>query len=151
MKKIIVFLLMVTIFNSCNNNDIYRESRSFNNMGWERFDILEFNVDVEKGQLLDFDLHLTHMDTYPNDYLDVNITFNTPSGSSLSRNYHFELKDDNGNWKSVLLNGELRSELVIRKELTISKNGICKVRVENKMTKISMPEIEGIGLIVREH
>ena len=130
---------------------VFKENKQFKDLGWERFDILDFEVGVEKGQLLDFDLIINHLPDYAYDYLDVNITFYTPSGASLSRNYHFNLKDKNHNWKSTLKDNVLQANLVIRKEMTLSKTGICKVRIENKMTKIETPGIISIGLQVKEN
>lgn len=128
---------------------MFKEYYRFDNITWDRFNILIFDVNVEKGQLLDFDLLLRHHTLYPYDYLDVNITFYTPSGASLSRDYHFDLKDENGNWKAEGLGDLWDIDLSIRKEMSFSKNGVCKVRIENKMTKVKIPGIVEIGMIAR--
>jgi len=149
MKKIFPLLLLVILITSCGNNEVLRISQQFNNQSWDRFDILNFEMDVEKDQLLDMDLLLTLTPNFKYDYLDLNITFNTPSGSTLSRNYKFQLNDKNGINKAVP-NGEfLDYKLLIRKEMKFSKNGSCKIRVENKMTKITTLGIKSLGILAK--
>ncbi len=150
MKRLIPLLLLAILFTSCGGKQVFKDYHRFDNITWDRFNNLIFDVNVEKGQLLDFDLSLRHHTLYPYDYLDVNITFYTPSGATLSRDYHFDLKDKNGNWKASGAGDLWDIDLSIRKEMSFSKSGICKVRIENKMTKVKIPGIVEVGLIARE-
>jgi len=145
--KITFLILFIT---SCINEPTFKQYHRFDNISWDRYKILNFEVEVEEGQLLDFDLFLRHHPNYPYDHLDINITFYTPSGSTMSRDYHFKLKDENGNWLSDGMGDLWDIDLSIRKEMKFSKNGICKVRIENKMTKIKTPGIIEVGLIARK-
>jgi gliding motility-associated lipoprotein GldH len=142
---VFVFFLMGFLF-SCSNNNIFTEYKKFDNLNWDRFNILYFNVDVGKNQILDIDLLLRHHTNYPYNFLDVNITFYTPAGATLSRDYHLNLKDKNGKWKAEGLGDYWDLKLPVRKDLKISKKGVLKVRVENKMTKINTPGIMELGL-----
>lgn len=119
-------------------------------MSWNRFDFQTFEVPVEQNETLDFYLAIRHHTHFPYDKLWVNITIYTPDGTMRSRDYDFDLKDENGNWLAKGL-GELWDiELLIRKEMLFNKNGVCKVRIENKHSKYEMPGIMEVGLIVRE-
>lgn len=146
MKKIIVLFSFILLLGSCGQKTVFKDYHRFDNISWDRFDILNFNVDVQKDEKLDFDLLLRHHTNYPYDYLDVNITFYTPSGASMSRDYHFKLKNKDGSWKSDGLGDFWDIELPIRNEMLFSESGICKVRIENKMTKINTPGIIEVGL-----
>jgi len=140
---VFVFLLF-----SCANHTVFKQFKSFDKVSWNRFDILMFEVPVKAGDALDFKLALRHHTYYPYDYLDANITFYAPSGEMRSTEYHFELKDEKGQWLANGM-GELWDiELPIRDGLFFNKAGICKVRIENKMTKIETPGIVEVGLIV---
>jgi len=55
MKKIIPFLFLAILLTSCGNNEVFKEYRRFDDISWDRYKILNFEVEVEKGQLLDFD------------------------------------------------------------------------------------------------
>lgn len=142
-------MTLVLFMGSCGQKTVFREFHRFDNLSWERFDILTFDVDVQKDQKLDFDLLLRHHTNYPYDYLDANITFYTPSGASMSRDYHFKLKNKDGSWKSDGLGDFWDIELPIRDEMLFSKSGTCIVRIENKMTKIKTPSIIEVGLRAR--
>jgi gliding motility-associated lipoprotein GldH len=150
MKQPATLFLLIILMTSCTNKEVFKQYNTFDKVSWNRFDILQFEVPVKAGNYLDFILALRHHTYYPYDYLDANITFYPPSGGMRSAEYHFELKDKNGDWKADGM-GELWDiELPIRDSLYFNKDGICKVRVENKMTRIETPGIMEIGLIVRE-
>jgi gliding motility-associated lipoprotein GldH len=149
MKKLLLLAVVFTfLLSACDNRTVFKQYKTFDKVSWNRFDILLFEVPVKAGDALDFKLALRHHTYYPYDYIDANITFYTPSGEMRSADYHFELKDENGRWKANGM-GELWDiELPVREELRFQKDGICKVRVENKMTKIETPGIVEVGLIV---
>ncbi len=150
MKPLLFVFLTLIFITACQHPAVFKEYKGFDNVSWNRYDFLNFEVDVEKDQRLDFDLAIRHHTYYPYDYLDVNITFFLQDGDIRSRDYHFELKDADGNWKSKGM-GELWDiELSIRKEMSFYEDGICKVRIENKMTKMETPGLIEIGLIVYE-
>ncbi len=148
MKRIIPLLLVALLF-SCGNGAIYKKYHRFENITWDRFEILNFEVDVDKDQLLDFEFLFRHHTLYLYDFIDVNITFYTPSGATLSRDYHFKLKDEDGNWKASGAGDLWDITFPIRKEMKFSRKGNCKIRIENKMTKINTPGIVEVGLLAR--
>jgi len=150
MKNLILLLFISTIFISCGQKTIHKEYKRFDNITWDRFNMLEFELEVEEGQLIDFDLLLRHHTLYPFDHLDVNITFYTPSGSTMSRDYHFMLKDKSGKWLADGAGDYWDINLNIRKEMKINKTGICKIVIENKMTKIKTPGVIEVGILAKE-
>ena len=149
MKQIstILFTILIT---SCGSNEVFKEYKTFEDVSWNRFDILFFEVPVKAGDYLDFYLALRHHTNFPYDYLDANITFFAPGGEMRTAEYHFELKQKNGQWKADGM-GELWDiKLPVRDSLFFKKEGICKVRVENKMTKMETPGLVEVGLIVSQ-
>ncbi len=148
-RPILIAVIFSLLLGACGNHVVFRQHKTFENVSWNRFDILLFEVPVMAGDYLDFHLALRHHTHFPYDYLDANITFYSPGGEMRSGEYHFKLKDNNGQWKADGM-GELWDiELPIRDSLYFNKDGICKVRIENKMTKIETPGIMEVGLIVR--
>lgn len=146
--KILAGLFLLFLY-SCGEPTVFKEYKTFENVSWNRFDILLFEVPVLAGDYLDFHLTLRHHTYFPYDYLDANITFYSPDGEMRSSEYHFTLKDENGQWKSDGM-GELWDiEIPIRDSLYFNKDGICKVRVENKMTKIETVGVLEVGLLVK--
>lgn len=152
MKTILAGLLTsIIILTSCYRESVvFREYIEMDNMTWNRFDILEFEVPVKENDVFDFKLFLRHHTDFPYDKLFVNITFYSPGGDMRSRDYDFDLKDYRGDWLAKGM-GELWDvEILIRKEMPFFENGICKVRIENKYPKFDTPGIIEIGLIVQK-
>ena len=145
-----IIIIFSVLLGACTNHTVFKHYKTFDKISWNRFDILQFEVPVNAGDYLDFNLALRHHTYFPYGYIDANITFYPPGGGMRSADYHFKLKDKNGDWKANGM-GELWDiELPIRDSLYFNKDGICKVRVENKMTKIETPGIVEVGLIVRK-
>ena len=149
MKRLLLLIFLYLIIASCDKQLVYKEYRTFDNVSWNRLNILEFNVPVNQGEELDFFLFLRHHTYFPYDKLYVNITFYSPSGDIRSAEYDFNLKDEKGKWLADGM-GELWDiELPVRQNMLFNENGVCKVRIENKYTKTETPGIVEIGLIAR--
>ena len=151
MKSVFVGLLStLLLLGSCSfDSKVFSEYVTMDNMTWNRFDILEFEVPVQEDQSLDFHIFLRHHTDFPYDNLFVNITFYAPGGDTRSRDYEFDLRDYKGDWLAKGM-GELWDvELLVRKEMMFSEDGVCRVRVENKYPKYDTPGIIEIGLIAR--
>jgi gliding motility-associated lipoprotein GldH len=150
MKRLISFLFTGILFlTACSDSTVYREYVTMKNINWERMNILEFDVPVVNGDQLDFYLSLRHHTDFPYDKLYVNITFYSPGGEMRSRDYDFNLKDENGKWLADGM-GELWDiELPIRKGMPFYQEGNCRVRVENKYSKYDTPGIIQVGLTVK--
>jgi gliding motility-associated lipoprotein GldH len=152
MKTILAGLLTsLIILTSClRESVVFREYVEMNNMIWNRFNIIEFEVPVHENDVFDFKLFLRHHTDFPYDKLFVNITFYSPGGDIRSKDYTFDLKDYRGDWLANGM-GELWDlEILIRKEMPFYENGICKVRIENKYPKFDTPDIIEVGLIVQK-
>ena len=75
---------------------VFREYVKLDNMTWNRFNILFFDVPVKENEPLDFYLFIRHHTDFPYDKLYVNITFYSPGGDMRSNDYDFDLKDYQG-------------------------------------------------------
>jgi gliding motility-associated lipoprotein GldH len=150
MKKVICLLaVMAFVVTSCRESAVFRQYVKMENVIWERFNILEFEVPVKNGDRLDFFLFLRHHTDFPYDKLYVNITFYSPDGEMRSRDYTFDLKDEAGEWLSDGM-GELWDiEIPIRTGMPFYTAGNCRVRVENKYPKYNTPGIIEVGLIAK--
>lgn len=150
MKYLIITIMISLLVAGCDRNTIHKEYNKFDDLSWNRLDMLDFEFPVDKKQPLDFYLALRHHTNFPYSFIDVNITFFTPDGEMRSRDYHYQLKGTDFDWKGDGM-GELWDiELPIRNNMVFNESGICKVRVENKMNKMEIPGIIEVGLIVKK-
>ncbi len=150
MYKVLPSLIIILLLASCTNNTTFKEYKKFDDISWNRFDILEFEFPVEKQEPLDFYLALRHHTDFPYSYIDVDITINTPDGEIRSREYRFRLKNTDLKWKGDGMGDLWDIEFPIRKEMLFNKSGICKIQIENKMHKVETPGIIEVGLIARK-
>ena len=150
MKYFILPIVIVLFLAGCNSNTIYKDYNKFDDISWNRLDILDFELPVVKKEPLNFYLAFRHHTNYPYSFIDVNITFFTPDGEMRSKDYHYRLKGTDFKWKGDGM-GELWDiELPIRKDMLFNESGICRVKIENKMNKMETPGIIEVGLIVRK-
>jgi gliding motility-associated lipoprotein GldH len=145
--SITIFLLVLI---SCREPAAFREYKKMDNISWNRFDILNFEVPVKNGEQLDFDLAIRHHTDFPFETIWVNITFYSPDETMRSRDYELEFKNEDGKWKADGLGDLWDIEFPIIHGMSFYKDGICKVRVENKMSKFETPGIIEVGLIARK-
>lgn len=150
MKYLVVLAFCVFIISGCNTETIFKEYNSFDDVSWNRFDTQNFEFTVEGDKPVDLYLAIRHHTDFPYDYIDMNITLYTPDGEMRSREYHYKLKNENSQWKGDGMGEIWDIELPIRKNMIFNKDGICKVSIENKMTKLETPGIIEIGLIVNK-
>jgi gliding motility-associated lipoprotein GldH len=149
MKNAIAAILLFGLFTSCSDTLIYDESETFDSLIWNRFDIIEKEVPVtadERGY--DFYIALRHAEVYAYDYIDMNITFYMPGGGMRSRDYNFRLQDENGNWMAPVVNGFVELKLPALRGVKFNESGICRVRIENKMTRFNTMGISEVGVKV---
>lgn len=150
MKRLIFFASLLILISSCDNRQVFKEYRNFENVSWNRLNILKFEVPVTAGEELDFSLFLRHHTDFPYDKFYVNITFYSPSGDMRSAEYDWKLQDEKGKWLADGM-GELWDiELPIRQNMKFDASGMCKVQIENKYSKTETPGIVEIGLIARK-
>ena len=150
MKRLIIFASLLILVSSCGSRLVFKEYHKFENVSWNRFDIVKFEVPVTAGDELDFFLFVRHHTDFPYDKLYANITFYSPSGEMRSADYSFNLKDGKGNWLADGL-GELWDiELPIRQNMKFEKTGICEVLIENNYSHSTTPGLVEVGLIARK-
>ncbi len=146
MKKpvYIVFVLLLTLI-SCSGKHFFESKHTFEGNVWKRFDFVIFEVPVNKGDVLDFYISVKYSMVF-GDELPLNITFYTPDGEMRSREYDFNLKG--GKAVPHKNSGEpfFVKTFNVHKGMSFNKNGICKVRIEQKLPKFETVGIKSITL-----
>ncbi len=150
MKKYTFFVLVALLLLGCNNTTIFKDYKKMDNISWNRFDIVEFEVPVKKGKPMDFYLSLRHHTNMSYKFIDVNVTFFTPDGEMRSRDNHYRLIGTDLKWKGIGMGDLWDIDLPIRKEMLFNKSGVCKIKIENKMSRLETTGIIEVGLIVKK-
>ncbi len=146
-KKLLFFISLFFILNSCGKKHDFQEIEFFDSLIWNRFDIIEIDVPVKSDTRgLDFTLVFIHSEAYAHDFINMNITFYLPEGSMRSRDYTFRLQDEFGEWHGDAADGFIKVELPVTSGLKFAEDGICRVRLENKMTRFNTQGVIGVGV-----
>ncbi|MBU1010376.1 MAG: gliding motility lipoprotein GldH [Bacteroidetes bacterium] len=146
----LLFFLLVLI--SCTGDKAFRISHTLNNANWNRFDFIEFNVPIEQAASENnLDVLFVHSADYPNAYIDMNITLYMPDGTMRSRDYMFDLKDKQGNWLSNQDGDRYTIELPVIHGIRFTEAGNCRIRIENKLTRLDTPGVREVGIVMTKN
>lgn len=122
------------------SNDIL--SRSFMGDTWERFDFVTNDIEIEEETTFDLSMDISFTEAYPyNDFSLVFSVFDAYGNPYRSKAYKFSLKDNEGNWKSELIDGCYTFNLPINSALTLNELGKYKFQIEHRMP---ITPIEGV-------
>ncbi len=141
-----ILMILMLLFSSCKREqDTVVAARVFPDYEWSRFDFIYGEFDV-KNVATDYEviMEVKVTDDYPSLYdshqedsrLLFNLTINNPEGGNFrSRNFQFNLKDKDGNWKAENKDGYYIFKLPLYEEMTFSDAGMHTFKIENKYTK----------------
>lgn len=151
-KSTFIFAFILLLFSGCGGNKkIFEKYHKFSDLSWNRFDIVTFEVPVPEGGLdADFYLAIRHIPEIPYQSLKYNFTFIMPSGEIRTADYELAFVDKEGNMQSDCMVDLCDISAPVRKGLLVSDAGTLKIEIENKFTKVEMPGIMEVGLIVKE-
>lgn len=147
------FLFITSCVSKNDNNVIYRD---FSNNEWSRFDYLEGKIEVKNAPVkYDLVMEVLVSEIYPSSYenhrdncvLEFNMTIKNPdNGGTRSKNYKYNLKDKEGNWKSDKQGEYYVFKLPIISEMTFGEEGTYDIKIENKYPRDPLEGIKSITL-----
>jgi len=154
MKKLkysLLFFAILIVSFGCNNSKVFEEYKKFDNLNWNRFNNLEFEVRVEDLES-EFDVYvsLRHLPEFPHKELPINLTIYSPSGEMRSADHLLELADKEGNNLSKCVGDYCDVSILVRKELSFYEPGVYKFVIENKWKKVDLPGIMEVGLTIKK-
>ena len=143
---------MLSVFTSCKSEStVFEEYIKFENLSWNRFDIIKFEVSVEDIKPeYDVYIHLRHIPEFPNEELKINLSILSSSGGMRSSDYTLDLIDNDGNRLSECLGDLCDFRKCIRREVKFTDSGIVTFEIENKYSRVELPGVIEVGLIVNE-
>ncbi|MBN1339645.1 MAG: hypothetical protein JXA03_09995 [Bacteroidales bacterium] len=150
MKSRILILLPFIIF-SCSRGNIFEEYKKFDNLTWNRFNILSFETvitDTESPYSLF--IHIRHLPEFNLEELKINFTVTTPSGSMRTSDHVLKFTGKEGNPLSSCM-GDLCDILIpVRESYYFTEHGVHRFEIENKFTKLELRGIMEAGLVIRK-
>ncbi len=148
-RAIFVFLFTGLFFPSCDNTKPYSQYHRFKNSSWHRFSPIFFDFPVKKNDAgYDIIFVIRHTNHFSEKSLYINFVMTTPSGEERIKDYNLFLKNRDGKFKGKEKDGLYQLDIPLRKGIKFHESGICKVEIENLMTKLNTPGLVEIGLVV---
>ncbi len=143
------FLFAALMFTSCSVKPVFEQEIAFDDLIWNRFNIIEIDLPVENTETLyDVYVRFKHTDVYPSDHIAMNITFYFPNGGMRSRDYEFRLQDEKMQWIGEKSGDLYTNDFPVNLGMRFPETGLTRVRIENKMTKFNMAGIVSLGILV---
>ena len=151
MKKSAFWILMVACLMafgcSHSSKNAALVEHTFHNTVWERFDYVYNIVELKEPTTFDIDMRISFTDDYPFDYFEMVFTILDSHGDRYrAKGYKFNLKDNDGAWKSPLKDGCHTFGFPINKELSISEPGKYRFQIEYRMPKTPLVGVKEIVL-----
>ncbi len=149
MKKIrnLLFIAVILITIGCredNPNEIYYP---FQNESWERFNILSFELQVEKADKpYEIVFFARHNQDFPYNSLDFNMVMNTPSGEERIKEYRLKVKNHAGKFLGSCEDEICETTVKLKKEIYINKSGLLIIDLENLTPRMKTPGLLGVGI-----
>jgi gliding motility-associated lipoprotein GldH len=138
---------------SCNglNKTVYEEYKTIENLSWYRFDILKFSADLEYvDKPYDILLNVRHLPLVRYEEMEINLTIYTASGDMRSTDYTIDFYDRDDKRLSNCMGDYCDLRTTLRTGFLFAEPGVVRFEVENKYTKLEMPGIMEIGLLLVE-
>lgn len=155
-RIVILFSLFIAFMSCSNDNNVVVITKDFSEEQWSRFEYLQADFKVDRAPVEhDIVMEVLVSDIFPNVYeahqeesaLSFNLTITNPDDNGFrSRNYNFNLKDKDGNWKAEKKNGYYHYKLPIINGMTFSEEGVYKFQIENKYSKEPLYGIKSLTL-----
>ena len=147
----ITFLLLIAVIiltgPSCNKTSDNEYYHRFINHSWHRFNILQFEIPVEKtDQRFDVNFFIRHNRDYEFNTMDFNMVMTTPSGEERIREYQMNIRNKGGNFTGRFIGDSCEISIVLTNEMHFSKKGILTIKIENLIPRIETNGLLGVGI-----
>lgn len=152
MRKLSFFIVLTLLvgFCACNSKESNKLiiQRDFYQTVWERFDYVQNTINIEKETTFDLSMDISFTNDYPyNDFSMVFSVFDSFGNPYRSKEYKFNLKDEEGHWKSQLKDGCYTFNLPINKALQISEAGTYRFQIEYHMPITPIVGVKQLTLV----
>ena len=142
-------ILLVISFLACTNNGRNEAYYRFPMQTWDRFNILNFDIPLEKREhpvTVTFFARYTRVFSHAS--LDFHVIMKTPNGEERIREYSMKIKNREGNFLHEFTGDSCEQSLVLNDELFISREGVLHVDVENLLPRLKTQGLVGVGIRV---
>jgi hypothetical protein len=130
----------------CGKGSVMELYHRFPDKTWARFNLLSFELPVKNAGSYNIYLFATIDQGFQYETLDFNMIMNTSAGEERIREYQLKIKTTAGDFCIPCSKDSCRGEILLKRELNISKPGILKVEIENLTPHMRTEGVLGVGI-----
>lgn len=150
MNKLIVPFLLLFLA-SCDNNLLFDENASIDNMSWSREDVKSFSYQVDDTlQSCNFYMNIRHSEDYAFSNLYVFLKTEFPNGEAARDTMEFILQDPDGKWKGRGAGSLRDNSIMFKQNLRFPLKGQYRFSFEQAMREPQLKGISEIGLRIEK-
>ena len=145
-QAILFSCLLILLATACANGEAKMLYHRFPGASWARFNILSFEIPIEKPNTYDIWLDARFTLEYQYKTLNFNMIMETPSGEERINEYQVPVKSNTGGFCIECTKDSCFGAILLKKEISIPKPGVLKIELENLTPRLTTPGILGIGI-----
>ena len=123
--------VMVFLGSGCGKKEARELYHRFPEKAWARFNLLSFEIPVEKANTYDIYLFAQFANSYPYETLNFNMIMNTPAGEERINEYKMQVRSASGNFCIECSHDSCMGTVLLKKQINIARPGTLKIEIEN--------------------
>jgi gliding motility-associated lipoprotein GldH len=147
MKIALIFLISISFFISCTNNDVFSHTKEIENSIWIYDDPFTASFKIMDTLGYDIFLSVNHGNYYPFENIYIKITDDF-SGEISTDTVSIDLADEYGVWKGKGSSNRKHNTL-LRNEFSFPDTGIYNIKIEQFTRTDSLREVEQIAVFIK--
>ena len=151
MKRSLVLIVSCVLLLSCTPGKIYEKHVKMDNLAWNRFNTVTFEVPIEDAApAYDIFIAIRHITDIPYAELDVYFFFETPGGETRSRKITIPIKDAQGRNLGEGMGNLWDVQHLAWEGFTFNEAGTCNFEVSSAMSQMDLIGVLEVGLILKK-
>jgi gliding motility-associated lipoprotein GldH len=142
----VLFVLAIGL-TGCVKSKPYEHVQRIDPAGWSRYDILKFEIPVEKtGVPFDVCLTVIFDQSFEHENLNFNMVMNTPSGEERINEYEMRVRTKTGSFLLPCSQDSCSGIQMLKKGLSFSRTGKLVIEIENLTPRLRTEGIRSVGI-----
>ncbi|MFD2100255.1 gliding motility lipoprotein GldH [Flagellimonas iocasae] len=146
MRNSLPFLLIVTLFWSCNDHLVYSEYEPLKEGKWEIEKVVNFEFSgMDTITPYNMFINIRNDDTFPFSNLFLITEFEAPDGNTLKDTLEYRMAQPTGEWLGKGLGSVKENKLWFQENVVFPDSGVYKVSISHAMRKNG--DVEGVYIL----
>lgn len=149
--RVFLFLVVFSIFYSCDHNQVYERNIEINNLAWHKDSVIRFQVDI-KDTINPHNIYVNvrNSSRYQMQNLFLFINTSSPNGFVLKDTFECHLADERGKWVGNGWGDIYDNQFIYKRNIRFPVTGIYTFEYVQAMRIEKLEQISDIGLRIEK-